>query len=179
MIVLHHLPLQHGQRNDSYNYQKNGKLFTIGGLDFLLVHPLSSYSQPHNTSNPDHRPSSSHQQPPGLPSSSNAIQSSSSGSSEVPKDSTVNDCLGEQISLAPASPILSLSSTSSNHSQSSKSHLVQSAERNLLTLPSPISCSELSGDEEIDIIGPPSPFRSTPIVPEQHETNEMYIYLTW
>ena len=80
--------------------------------------PLSLYSQLHNTSNPDHRPSSSHQQPP-WPSSSNTIQSSSSGLSQVPDDSIMNQGLGEGISLAPASPISSLSSTtSSNHSQS-------------------------------------------------------------
>ena len=91
----------------------------------------------------------------------------------------MNQGLGEQISLAPASPISSLSSTtSSNHSQSSKSHLVQSAGTNLPPLPSPIACSELSGDEEIDIIGPPSPFRSTPIASEQHEPDKMYVYLT-
>ena len=91
----------------------------------------------------------------------------------------MNEGLGERISLAPASPILSLSSTtSSNLSQSSKSHLVQSAGTNLPPLPSPIACSELSGDEEIDIIGPPSPFRSRPIAPEQCETDQMYAYLT-
>ena len=91
----------------------------------------------------------------------------------------MNEGLGEWISLAPASPISSLSSTtSSNHSQSAKSHLVQSAGTNLPPPPSPIACSELSGDEEIDIIGPPSPFRSTPIAAEQHEPDKMYVYLT-
>ena len=91
----------------------------------------------------------------------------------------MNEGLGERISLAPASPISSLSSTtSSNRSQSSKSHLVQSAGTNLPPLPSPIACSEFSGNEEIDIIGPPSPFRSTPIVSEQHELDKMYVYLT-
>ena len=91
----------------------------------------------------------------------------------------MNQGLGERISLAPASPISSLSSTtSSNCSQSAKSHLVQSAGTNLPPPPSPIACSELSGNEEIDIIGPPSPFRLTPIVSEQHEPDKRYVYLT-
>ena len=94
-------------------------------------------------------------------------------SSEVPDDSILNEGLGEWISLAPVSPISSLSSTASNHSQSSKSHLVESAGTNLPPPPSPIAWSELSGDEEIDIIGPTSPFRSTSIVTEQCESNEM------
>ena len=91
----------------------------------------------------------------------------------------MNQGLGEWISLAPASPILSLSSTtSSNRSQSSKSHLVQSAGTNLPPPPLPIACSELSGDEEIDIIGPSSSFRLTPIASEQHQPDKMYVYLT-
>ena len=135
---------------------------------FLLgLPPPSSYEAPMAQSAQPVSHTSSPSNPEEMASSTSSSSSSSSGSStscssEIADNTTLQEDLGERISLAPASPLSSLPPGILDGPELAASSVG-------ITLPPPppsLIGSEGICDEEIDILAPPSPFQSTPIPSE-------------